>query len=98
GKPTGPIRNRGKQKTADDGRDVAKQHFVDMPIAWRKGSRKPKITVKHGQPQRNHRTRIDRTEQEEGAETVGKDHRALIVSQVRVRHEILLSLIDRQSS
>lgn len=38
-KPAGPVRHRREQKAAKDGRDIAEQHFVDVPVARRKGRR-----------------------------------------------------------
>jgi hypothetical protein len=35
--PPGPVRNRGEQKTRDRRRQIAVEHFVDVPVARHKG-------------------------------------------------------------
>src|ERR1700720_3331539 len=36
-KPSGPVRRRGQKKPGNNGRDVAEQHFMNVPVARRKG-------------------------------------------------------------
>src|SRR5665213_4047050 len=56
----GPVWNRGEQKTGDNCRKVAVEHFMDMPVAWREGCGQSEFAGKDREPDKDRETRIDR--------------------------------------
>src|SRR5215831_19126654 len=88
--PASPVRDRGEQEAGDDGREIAVEHFMNMPVARCKGAGKPQFTVEHRQPHQDGYRRPDRAEEEEGTKACRQERPTLILAIAWDRHVRLL--------
>ena len=76
--PAGPVRNCREQESGDDGRQIAVEHLMHMPVARREGREELQFAVKRRQPDQDRKPGLDRAEQEERPEAGGKQRPALV--------------------
>ena len=76
--PSGPVRDCREQETRDHRRQIAVEHFVDVPVARRKGRDQRQLAIKHRQPDQDRQPGMERAQQEERPKAVGKQRPALI--------------------
>ena len=77
---SGPVRDRREQEAGDDGRQIAVEHFVHVPVARREGGSEPQLAVKQRQPHEYRQRRLDRAEQEERPKAVGEQRQAPVLA------------------
>ncbi|KAH2822262.1 hypothetical protein KXV85_002288, partial [Aspergillus fumigatus] len=74
--PAGPVRDRREQEAGDDGRQIAVQHLVHMPVARRECGRETQLAIERRQPDQDRQSRLDRAQQEERPEAGRKERPA----------------------
>src|SRR5262249_2770632 len=67
-----PVRNGGEQENGDDGRPIAVEHLVDMPVERREGGWQRQLTKILRQPQQDAECSPQRTAKKEWPKTIGK--------------------------
>ena len=92
----GPVGDRREQKAGDDRRHIAEQHFVHMPVDAGEGRPERQLALEHRQPRQDFQPGIDRPQQEERSEAVGKQGRPRIGTQTGNlgHHELLIDAHD----
>ncbi len=74
-----------REKAGHHRRQVTKQHFMDVPVAWRECRMQHQFAMENRKPDKDGEPRIDRPQQEERPEAVRQDGKSLIGAAPRRR-------------
>src|SRR5262245_38728406 len=90
--PTGPVRYRREQESGDDRRQVAVQHFMDVPVERRERGRHGHLAEEHRQPDQDPKPGVNGAEEEERSKSVAQQRRPGERLQTRNRGHGFVSL------